>query len=98
MTELADVLRSLAEVRRPGKAARLVDRLAKFDPSARVTMGDAKPPPPDRSRTARNGLRNRDFDRSIRPERVAIRSMTLGVPVTDAAPYLIKKVGAALIR
>jgi hypothetical protein len=47
MTTLADVLRSLAEVRRPEKAARLLDRLAKFDPSARfsVIVVDANAPP-----------------------------------------------------
>jgi hypothetical protein len=39
-----------------------------------------------------------DFDRSIRSETVAIRSMTLGVPVADAALYLIEKVGTACIR
>jgi hypothetical protein len=39
-----------------------------------------------------------DFDRSIRSETVAIRSMTLGVPVTNAALYLAEKVGAARIR
>jgi hypothetical protein len=40
---------------------------------------------------------NSDFDR--RSETVAIdRSMTLGVPVADAALYLLEKVGAARIR
>jgi hypothetical protein len=49
--------------------------------------------------SARVGIEaNADLDRSIRSKTVAIRSMTLGVPVTDAAPYLITKVGAALIR
>jgi hypothetical protein len=43
-------------------------------------------------------MRNSDFDRGIRSETVAIRSMTLGVPVADAALYLIEKVGATRIR
>jgi hypothetical protein len=42
--------------------------------------------------------RNSDFDRSIRSETVAIRCMTLSVPVADAALYLVEKVGAARIR
>jgi hypothetical protein len=47
MATLADLRRSLAEVRRPDKAARLLDRLAQFDPDARVaiTVG-TKPKPP----------------------------------------------------
>ena len=37
------------------------------------------------------------LDRSIRAEIVAIRNMTLGVPMADAAFYLVEKVEAALI-
>ena len=42
--------------------------------------------------------RNSDLDRSIRAEIVAIRNMTLGVPMADAALYLVEKVEAALLR
>jgi hypothetical protein len=35
------------------------------------------------------------FDRCIRSEMVAVRSMTLGVPVADTAPDFVEKVKAA---
>ena len=47
---------------------------------------------------ARLPRRNGDLDCRIRPETVAIRGMTFGVPVADAALYLIEKVEAAHIR
>ena len=46
---------------------------------------------------ARLPWNNGDLDRSIRAEIIAIRNMTFGVPMADAAPYLVEKVETALL-
>src|SRR5262249_7101620 len=53
---------------------------------------------PSTTSRARLRRRNGDLDCRIRPKAVAIRSMTFGIPVADAALYLVEKVEAAHIR
>jgi hypothetical protein len=67
MGTLDDVRRALAEARRPDKAARLLLRLAKFDPDARVAVAigskaepiAAPPPPPPRMQPQGNPVGTR---------------------------------------